>query len=272
MNLLQAMVYPYRNIPKILSTVLILGIALLAFLALSERGEEMGGSWPRWSWPGQTMYEFGLAGFVLTVPCFVIWLLGYSLDVIRHVSQGHSSLPTTRLFQNLGCGLVFLMSRLIWVGIGIFIIGLVQGQAPLQLRNLLVRDLAILAFALVFAFDTVVAAFRCALEERLSPAFELRRNLAFIFDNKKAFLKLIARLTLLNAAYVVAINGCAVALSWIVSSLRFTDSKTFIAIFCAGVFAVLIQYMSSLHLISQFAVQVVSHERATQDRGRFDAY
>ena len=116
MNLRRAISYPYRNMPKIISMVLILGIALVVFASMFERGEEMRGSWPYRSEPGRALVDLGLAGLILTFPCFVAWLMGYSLEVIRHTGEGYRSLPAIHFFRNLASGLAFLFSRFYGAG------------------------------------------------------------------------------------------------------------------------------------------------------------
>ena len=82
MNLRRAIRYPYQNMAKILTMVLILAIALVAFASLIERGEQIRGDWPYRSYLGSSLEDYGLAGLFLSVIGFVIWLGGYSLDVI----------------------------------------------------------------------------------------------------------------------------------------------------------------------------------------------
>ncbi len=256
MNLRRAISYPYRNMPKILTMVLILGIALVAFASMIERGEEMRASWPYESRHGRTLEDLGLAGLILVFPGFIAWLMGYGLDVIRQAGEGYKSLPPVRFFWNVATGLGFWFSRLIWGGLGMFLIGLLQGLSPLEARQWPVWDLALLVFALVFTLESVAAAARCAVLRRASPAFAFPRNLAFLLANKSAFAGLIARLLLLNTAYVIANNAFAQTMTWIDRSLGFDNYLIFIAIFCVGVLIFLLQTMSSLHLIGQFAYSV----------------
>ena len=272
MNLRRAISYPYRNMPKIISMVLILGIALVVFASMLERGEEMNGPWPYRSEPGRALVDLGLAGLILTFPCFVAWLMGYSLEVIRHTGEGFRSLPAIHFFRNLASGLAFLFSRFVWGGVGVLVVGLLQGFLLLEARQLLVRDIALIAFTLIFAFETVAAATHCAVKNRLGPAFALPKNMAIIFENRRAFLALIARLVLLNAAYVIANYAILQTITWIETSLTFSYYLNFIAIFCVGVVVFLIQYMSSLHLIGQFANCVVPVEDHHDNKANYGDY
>ncbi|MCY4069877.1 MAG: hypothetical protein OXG60_01120 [Chloroflexi bacterium] len=250
MNLRRAISYPYRNMPKIVTMVLILGIALVAFASLSERGEEMRASWQYESRDGRILEGLGLAGLILSYTCFMIWLAGYSLDVIRHASRGYSSLPAIDFLGNLGNGLVFWLSRLVWCLIGTILILKFLEPAP---RHSYVLELVLCAFFLIIASESVVAAAHCAVRRRASAAFAFPQNLAFLLGNKSAFAGLIARLLLLNTAYVIANNAFVQTMTWIDRSLRFDSYLIYIAIFCVGVLVFLLQYMSSLHLIGQFA-------------------
>ena len=272
MNLRRAISYPYRNIPKIMTMVLIVGIALVAFTSMIERGEEMSGARPYQNYSSLTLVNAGLVGLFLTFPCFVTWLTGYSLEVIRHAGDEYRSLPAIHFFRNLAGGLAFLFSRFIWGWAGILVVGLLQGLFPLEARHWHVWDIALVSLSLIFAFETVAAASHCAAKRRLGPAFALPKNMAIMFENRKAFLALIARLVLLNAAYVIANYAILQTIQGIATSLTFSYYLNFIAIFCVGVVVFLIQYMSSLHLIGQFANCVVPVERHHENKANYGDY
>ncbi len=265
MNLRRAISYPYQNMPKILTMVLILGIALVAFGSMIERGEEMRGSWPYRSYPGSTFEDFGLTGLFLSFICFATWLAGYSLDVIRHAGEGHKSLPSTSLFRNLANGLAFWLSLLVWGLLGTIVI--LEFLEPARGQSLLF-DGVLIAFYLIIALESVAAAMRCAVLRRASPAFAFPQNLAFFLANKSAIAGLFARLLLLNTAYIIANNAYVQTMTWIDRSLGFDNYLIFIAILCVGVLIFLIQTMSSLHLLGQFAYRVAPVER--RHRGKSD--
>ena len=253
MYLRRAISYPYRNMPKIITMVIILGIALVAFASMIERGEEMRGPWHHPSYSASTNENLGLAGLFLSFICFATWLAGYCLDVIRHSGQGYRSLPAVDILGNLGNGLVFWMSRLLWGLLGTIVI--LEILEPARGQSL-VFDLVLYTFCLIIALESVAAAARCAVLNRASAAFAFPQNLAFLLEHKSAFAGLIVRLVLLNAAYVIANNAIVQAMTWIERSLRFDNYLIFIAVFCVGVLLVLIQIMTSLHLIGQFAYSV----------------
>ncbi len=266
MNLRRAISYPYRNMPKILTMVLILGIALVAFGSMIERGEQMRGSAPYWNHDGRTLEDLGLSGLILSFTCFMIWLAGYSLDVIRHASRGYSSLPAIDFLGNLGKGLVFWLSRLFWCLIGTILILEFLEPAP---RHSVVLQLVLCAFFLIIALESVVAVARWAVLRRASAAFAFPQNLAFLLENKSAFAGLIARLLLLNTAYVIANNAYVQTMTWIDRSLGFDSYLIFIAVFCVGVLIFLIQIMSSLQLIGQFAYSVAPVGRRHHDKSDY---
>ena len=266
MNLRRAISYPYRNIPKILTMVLILGIALVAFASMIERGEEIRGSWSNLSYPANRLEHLGLTGLLLSFACFATWLMGYSFDVIRQAGEGYKSLPSTSLFRNLANGLAFWFSRLVWGVLGTIVI--LELFEPARGRSLLF-DGVLIAFYLIIALESVAAAARCAVLRRASAAFAFTRNLAFLLANKSAFAGLIARLLLLNTAYVIANNAFAQTMTWIDRSLGFDNYLIFIAIFCVGVLIFLLQVMSSLHLIGQFAYSVAPVERRHRDKSDY---
>ena len=273
MNLRRAINYPYRNIPKIVTIVLILGIALVAFVSMVERGEEMRSSRPYYvSDSGQTLVDSGLAGLFLAFTCFVAWLTGYSLDVIRHAGEGYRSLPAIHFFKNVLRGFTLWLSRFLWVGLVVLVFGLIQRPSPSAAWQLLVWDIALVAVLLILALEFVVAAARCAVKGRLAPAFDLPGNLAMMFENRKLLLALIARLVLLNTAYVVANNMILQGFTWIDRSLKFSNYLIFIAIFCVGAFVFLIQYVSSLHLIGQLANCVVPVEAHHENKANYGDY
>ena len=272
MNLRRAISYPFRNMPKIITMALILGIALVAFASMIERGEEMRGSWRYQSEPGQTYANSGLAGLLLAFTCFVTWLTGYSLDVIRHAGEGYRSLPVMHFFKNVLRGLTLWLSRFLWVGLAILVTGLIQRPSPSATWQLLVWDITLVAVFLILALEFVVAAARCAVKGRLAPAFDLPRNLTTMLENRKLLLALIARMVLLNAAYVIANYAILQTITWIETSLTFSYYLNFIAIFCVGVVVFLIQYMSSLHLIGQFANCVVPVERHHENKANYGDY
>lgn len=253
MNLRRAISYPYRNMPKIVSMALILGIALVAFGSMIERGEEMSSSARYWDNSGLPLVGLGLSGLFLSFACFMIWLAGYGLDVIRRAGEGSRSLPPIEFSGNLGNGLVFWLSRLTWVVVGTILI--LEIFEPARGRSLL-ADFVIVAFGLIVALESLAAAARCAALRRASAAFAFPMNLRLLLENKRAFAGLIARLLLLNAAYVFANNAYVQTTTWIERTLKFDNYLIFIGVFCVGVLIFLVQTMSSLHLIGQFAYRV----------------
>lgn len=250
MNLWRAIRYPYQNMPKILSMALILGIALVAFGSMIERGEALRSSSAYWNHRGLSLDDLGLSGLFLTLACFMIWLAGYSLDVIRHASRGYRSLPVIDFLGNLGGGLVFWLSRLLWSVVGLILILELFKAAPGRSPAV---DLVIVAAGLIFALETVAASVRCAALRQASAALAFPKNLAFLLENRTAFAGLLARLLLLNAVYVMAGNAYVQTMSWIERAFRFDSYLIFIAMFCVGVLIFLFQFMSSLHLVGQFA-------------------
>ena len=116
--------------------------------------------------------------------------------------------------------------------------------------------LLLCAFYLVVALESVAAAVRCAVLKQASAAFAFPRNLRLLLENKRAFTGLIARLLLLNAAYVIANNAYVQTMTWIERTLKFDNYLIFIGVFCVGVLIFLVQTISSLHLIGQFAYRV----------------
>lgn len=263
MNLRRAISYPYRSIPKILSMVLMLGIALVAFGSMIERGEEIRGSWSNLSYPASRLEDLGLTGLLISFAGFATWLMGYGLDVIRHAGEGYKSLPSTSLFRNLANGLAFWLSRLVWGMLGTIVI--LDLFEPARGQTLLF-DGVLFVFYLIVALESVGAAARCALLRRASAAFAFPRNLALLLANKSAFAGLIARLLLLNTAYVIANNAYVQTMTWIDRALGSDNYLIFIAILCVGVLIFLIQIMSSLHLIGQFAYRAVPVERRHRDK------
>lgn len=253
MNHRRAISYPYRNMPKIITMVIILGIALVAFASMIERGEDMRSSSSYSYNSGLTFVDLGLSGLFLSFACSMIWLAGYSLDVIRHASQGFRSLPAVDILGNLGNGLVFWMSRLLWGLVGTILI--LEFFEPAR-GKLLVFDFVLFAYYLIIALESLSAAVRCAMLNQASAAFAFPQNLAFLLENKSAFAGLLARLFLLNTAYMIANNAYVQVMTWIDGSLGIDNYLIFIAVFCVGVLLVLIQIMTSLNLIGQFAYSV----------------
>ena len=139
-------------------------------------------------------------------------------------------------------------------------------MSPLAARQWPVWDLALLAFALVFTFESVVAAARCGMERRLAAAFAFPQNLVFLFENKSAFAGLIARLVLVNVIYILSISVLVQTWPWNAQLLGFDSYLDFIALLCVCAFVFLLQTMSSLHLIGQFASRAASCGRSSNTR------
>ena len=254
MNLRQALIYPYRSMPKLLQMVLTLGIVLIALVSLHHRGSTM----RRYAGPNGTNISVTFrhsseAGGFATVLIAVTWLTGYSLDVIRHVNDGRRFLPAVRFARNLKNGVVLLCSRVIWGMIALFGFATLRSELPEYILAEWIFNLAVTVVFVGLALEYQVAMARCALEDRPGRAFQIWTNVAILVRNPRKSMALAFSLAGLGLLYLLPLKAIHETLPW--PKVWQIDGVGFVAVIIACVFALffLIQHFSSLYLVAQFA-------------------
>ena len=254
MNLRQALIYPYRSMPKLLQMVLILGIVLIALVSLHHRGSTM----RRYAGPNgeDISVTFRLsseAGGFATVLIAVTWLTGYSLDVIRHVYDGKRFLPAIRFSRNLKNGIVLLCSRVIWGIIALLSIQTFRSHISELAPEEWIFNLAVIVMFVGLALEYQIAMARFALEDRPGRAFEIWTNVAILVRNPRKSMALAFSLAGLGLLYMLPLKAIYEALPW--RKLWQLDNVGVVAVFIACVFVLffLIQHFSSLYLVAQLA-------------------
>ena len=254
MNLREAIVYPYRSIPKVLQMVLVLGMVLVALASLHYRGDEIY-SYARWGEHqiGDDFILFSIIGGVATVIIAVTWLTGYSLDVIRHVYNGNRSLPAIRFGPNLKNGLIIVISRIVCGILVVAVFGSVYRSLPdsAHVDGAVIMFMIVMFVSLVLEYQVGLA--RAALEDRPTCACEIWTNLSILIRNLRKSMVFALGLAALGVLYLLPTIAIYRSVPW--HTLSRTDSADFIAVLinCLFVLFFLFQHFSSLYLVAQFA-------------------
>ena len=255
MRMLEAIRFPWRSIPKILTMVLIFAIVLVALVSLAERGERI----PRESYyysEGESLLYVSVFGLVGSALVAFIWLSGYSLDVIRRVYDGQSRLPVVNFVRNLSEGFMLLRSRVLWGAVLLFLFGLLYEnlRPDGNIRHAL--DGVLAAAFVLGALEFQVAMARYAVESRVGAAYELIINLKTLFRNLRAFLGMIVCQIVLVVMYIIPANAVVGLVSPRYVGSRGNDYLIDIGLACVCLMLSLLQHFSSLHLLSRFARKI----------------
>lgn len=259
MRMLEAIRYPWRSIPKILTIVLVISIVLVAIFSLVECGNRMSGETIYcYSHEGESLIYLGIFALFGTALVAFIWLSGYSLDVIRHVYDGQSRLPTVHFGRNLAEGFMLLLSRVLWGAILLFLFGLLYENLSPWLDGHIHHALdTVLVAAFVFgALEFQVAMARFAVESRFGTTYELITNLTILFRNLRAFVGMIVCQIVLIAIYIIPAHAVVELFSHRNVGSSENDYLIVIGLACVCLMLSLLQHFSSLHLLSRFARKI----------------
>ena len=263
LNFIQALRFPYRSIPKILSIALVAIIALAAVASILRFAEQSWLNMPEYqaSSPSESrqlryliedkMFGLALIAIVISFAVAATWLSGYSVDVIRHLVRGGRSLPAIRFRANIGEGFWLLLSRVILAGVlTIFLFPLAAIASPLGDVAVL-GLLAIVGFLLTLQYFVGMA--RYAVRDDDRARLDLRTNLRITWWHRRATAAMVlgqARLVLGYGFMLQLLFGITGAL--LPKSFLATLESFYMA---AGVIIIifLLQHFSSLYLIAQFA-------------------
>ena len=255
MRMLEAIRYPWRSIPRILTMVLIIAIVLVALVSLAERGDRISRESYYYSEGESLLYVsvFSLFGAALVA---FIWLSGYSLDVIRHVYDGQSRLPAVHFGRNLAEGFMLLLSRVLWGAVLLFLFGLLYEilRPDGNIRHAL--DGVLAAAFVLGALEFQVAMARYAVESRFGAAYELITNLKTLFRNFRAFVGTIVCQIVLIVMTIIPANAVVGLVSPRYVGSRENDYLIVIGLACVCLMLSLLQHFSSLHLLSRFARKI----------------
>ena len=255
MRILEAIRFPWRSIPKILTMVLMISIVLVAIFSLAERGNQMSRESSYYS-EGESLLYLGVFALFGAALIAFIWLSGYSLDVIRHIYDGQSRLPAVHFGRNLAEGFMLLLSRVLWGAVLLFLFGLLYEilRPDGNIRNAL--DTVLVAAFVLGALEFQVAMARYAVESRFGAAYELITNLTTLFRNLRAFFGMIGCQIVLIVIYIIPANAAVGLVSPRYIGSRENDYLIVIGLACVCLMLSLLQHFSSLHLLSRFARKI----------------
>ena len=263
MGFIRALKFPYRSIPKIVSIALVVVVILSALMSAAEVGEKMWlnlpdhlASTPAGIQQWRDLIEKWVIAIVLIAAAITLavaptWLSGYSVDVIRHLLRGGSSLPAIRFGANLQEGFVLILSRVaLTIGLSIVLLPLAAFASALG-DIALVGLLTIVGWLMTLQYFVGMA--RISVSGQYDAAFELRTNLRVYWRHKRATALLVFGQALLALGY-----GCAAILMFIEASRLMPEilndpTAGLVLGSTATLIFFLLQHFSSLYLIAQFA-------------------
>ena len=288
MDFTRSLKYPFHNIAKVMSIVLVMTIAFVACIALITNTYD----WtPTLEWlyagapphaledlqPPGSGVAIGFAGLVIVALAGGWWLNGYSVSVVRAVMNGIDTLPDIKLGVNLGEGFwLFLSSVWYMFAAGVVCTALIfavvvaaqVGSAVGGLAMLLALILG-LCFCALAGWAYFIGMARYAAEGSRGPLFQMLRNMRAARQNLGAGLRLILCFVALSIIYSMVqgiVNG-------LLESLMGADIVVAAAITLAVYFFFnLFQHFSSQHLIAQYAmaVGVGARHADEQDKDKVD--
>ena len=269
MNFSSAFRYPFQNLAKVISIVLVMTIAFAVFIGLMLNSHDWAALLEQNSDLDLSDYHIGeseamggtavlgVLGVVVVAVISGFWISGYSVEVIRSIWSEVEFMPDINFGQNLKDGFyLFLSSVAYWL---LFIVLLVAETIVLQATGSLGAINALLVIAAVAV--TVVAGAvmgwayfvgmaRFAAQGERGVLYEVRRNMRIAGDNWTNGAGLLVYMILLSIIYGIVLGIVDGVFGGVAGMLGITLSVVIYYFFN------LMQHFSTQHLIAQYAVQI----------------
>ncbi len=269
MNFSSAFSYPFQNLAKVISIVLVLTIAFAVCIGLLLNSYD-------WALLFDQLYGFnagqdlvgGMAPFSLSVVVGGLgvllvaiasgfWLSGYSVEVIRVLMHDADVLPAVNLGRNIKDGFyLFLASVAYWllfVGFLMIVVIINSVTGGLGVINALVALASIAATVValcVLGWAYFVGMARFALMDDHKAAWEVRRNIKIARANWRSGALLLLFLTALTVIYGVVRAVVEGVFGGFAGMIGITVTIVIYYFFN------LMQHFSTQHLIAQFAREI----------------
>jgi len=293
MNFSQAFRYPFQNLAKVLSIVLVLSIAFAVFIGLMLNSYDWSPLLEQvnnWDHSEDLIHNedliveheamgaaplIGGLGLVVVAVISGFWISGYSVEVIRSIWNDGELMPDIDFGRNLKDGFyLFLSGVAYWI---LFIVLVAAELVVIQATGslgaiqalLVIAGIAATVIALaVMGWAYFVGMARFAVEGDHRAAYQIRRNIRIARENWTKGAKLMVYMILLSIIY---------------GAIRSVVDGVFGGVFGggAGMLGItlsivtyyifnLMQHFSTQHMIAQYAVQVGIGDGYDPDKDKVD--
>ncbi len=269
MSFSSAFRYPFQNLAKVLSIVLVLTIAFAVFIGLMLNSHDWSPLLDQISALDSAEHDIGdmeamgatpfigLVGLVVVAVVSGFWISGYSVEVIRSIWNEIGYMPGIDFGRNLKDGFyLFLSSVAYWI---LFIVLLVVETIVLQATSSLGAINALLVIVgvavtiitgAVMGWAYFVGMARFAAEGDHRAAYQIRRNMGIARANWTKGAGLLVYMIALSIIYGAIRTMVDGVFGGVAGMLGITLSVVIYYLFN------LMQHFSTQHLIAQYAVQI----------------
>lgn len=284
MSFSNAFRYPFQNLAKVISIVLVLTIAFAVFIGLMLNSHD-------WSPLLAQVYDLdpseyhigaseamgataliGLLGLIVVAVISGFWLSGYSIEVIRSIWQDVEYMPDIDFGRNLKDGFyLFLSSVAYWILFGLLLLVeaiVLRITGSLGLINMIAMLAAIIATLVALAvmgWAYFVGMARFAAEGDRGVVFQFGQNMRVARENWTKGASLLLYMIVLSIIYGIIRGIVDGIFGGVVGMLGITLSIVIYYVFN------LMQHFSTQHLIAQYAVQIgIGGEDDDLGKGKVD--
>lgn len=240
--------FPFNNWPKVLTIALVFTIAIAVIVIASVNIDRL---------------DSVLFMTLALVAVQALFLSGYGVRVVRHLLNGHDTLPPIELVGDIGNGVMVLLGSLFHL-LPLLGIGIVGGILSVFIGEfaLLATFLISVPVTFVLGWAIVIGLARYASNEYSSCMFEVQTNVDITKQHSGRMFAFTAWNLLLGIIYSVLTNVVSVvydntvAFNLWVGNWQTTAVVVLVVGYVLTITLSILQQLSSLHLIAQLAPQV----------------
>ena len=250
--------YPFKNLPKLLTIVIVFTIVIAILVGFAF----------------QSPFSHGIELLYWgTFLAYGLFLSGYGVRVIRHVQEGnYDKMPSIKLFSDIARGVVMLLSALITFIPSILFVACVASffitktyapgynfQSSIDSSSILmlIMLLPVLAYLLC---GYAVGMIRYALEDRASTMFQFKTNFRYIHQNSSAAMAFIGYYILFAIIYGILSHLEGLAFDSALQNNFGAEQMIILIIVTIGLLGTitvgLFQQLGVLHLVAQFGEKI----------------
>ena len=272
MNFSRAITYPFQNLAKVFSIVLVMTIAIAIFLGLIVNsydwspllatlyGVDLGVGYSNELQSFSASAWFGLLGLLIVAVISGFWLSGYSMEAVRSVMNGIETLPDIKFGRNVKDGFyLFISSVAYWFFFVLLLVvvfaflgltGSADGLNPIVALASFIVGIAAVAL-LGWAYFIGMARF--AAEGDYKASWQIFRNIRLARENWRGGFTLLLYMIALTLVYGVVRSLVDTALGGFIGG--FGMASITLSIIVYYIFN-LMQHFSTQHLVAQYAIQI----------------
>lgn len=289
MDFPSAIRYPFQNLPRVISIVLVMTIALSICLGLVISTRDWSpfvamfygvdlhmvdpGASTSVSQAQATAVDqpfswatlAGVLGLLIVAVVSGFWISGYSLEVVRSIMNGSETLPGIDFGRNMKDGFYLFVATLAYCLIfavislvEISLLGLTDSAAGLNIFVVLASVIVSVVALALMGWAYFIGMGRFASEGDYKASWQIFRNIKLARENWREGLKLLMYMIALTIIYGVVRSLLETALGGFIGAFGMASITFTIVIYY--IFN-LLQHFSSQHLIAQFAVTILDDQR-----------